>query len=164
MKQPEVWPVLDDYGLQKVPLRFYALLLLLLRPYISWVLVLTLPEAQRDMLRWVYPQQHDFIVSCLVALPVLLMLAALSQRKPKGQRAWRHIWRLGKPLMFIVAFTDLLLTLLHLPAQVMLDAPWRIAVPVLLLLGCCWLVWSKTLRLVFSEWPERATPVKSNSA
>lgn len=158
MKQPEVWPVLDDYGLQKVPLRFYALLLLLLRPYISWVLVLTLPEAQRDMLRWVYPQQYDFIVSCLVALPVLLMLAALSQRKPKGQRGWRHIWRLGKPLMFFVAFTDLLLTLQHLPDQVMLDAPWRIMVPVLLLLGCCWLVWSKTLRLVFSEWPD---PVNS---
>ena len=49
-----IWPVLDDYGLHKVPLRFYALLILLLRPYICWVMVLTLPQTQRDMLRWFY--------------------------------------------------------------------------------------------------------------
>ncbi|MDR6982344.1 hypothetical protein J2X32_000962 [Rheinheimera pacifica] len=154
MTQPPLWPVLDDNGLHKVPLRFYWLLLLLLRPYICWVLVLTLPQAQRDMLALFYPRQTDFILACAVAAPLLLLIAALSQRKAKGYAGWRHIWRFGRGLMLTVATVDLLLTILHLPAQVMLDAPWRILSPVLLFIGCLWLVRSRTLRAVFAEWPE----------
>lgn len=154
MTPPPLWPVLDDHGLHKVPLRFYWLLLLLLRPYISWVLVLTLPQAQRDMLALFYPQQADFILACIVAAPLLLLLAALSQRKPKGHNGWRHIWRFGRVLMLLVAVPDLVLTILHLPSQVMLDAPWRILSPLILFIGCLWLLRSRTLRAVFSEWPE----------
>ena len=149
-----LWPVLDDYGLHKVPLRFYWLLLLLLRPYICWVMVLTLPQAQRDMLSWFYPKQHDFIIACLVAVPLLLLVAAQSQRKPKGRKSWRHIWRFGRGILFTVAAADLVQTIMHLPDQVMLDAPWRILTPVLLLAGCIWLVCSRTLKAVFAEWPD----------
>jgi hypothetical protein len=162
MTQAPLWPVLDDYGLHKVPLRFYALLLLLLRPYICWVLVLTLPQAQRDMLALFYPQQSDFILACTVAAPLLLLVAAVSQRKPKGYAGWRYIWHFGRGLMLVVTAVDLVLTILHLPAQVMLDAPWRILSPVLLLIGCLWLLRSRTLKAVFAEWPEMdATERKS---
>ncbi|MDP2713820.1 DUF2919 family protein [Rheinheimera sp.] len=156
MSRAPLWPVLDDYGLHKVPLRFYWLLLLLLRPYICWVLVLTLPQAQRDMLALFYPQQADFILACLVAAPLLLLIAALSQRKPKGHRGWWHIWRFGRGILLLVALADLVLTIVDLPALVMLDAPWRIAAPVLLLAGVCWLLRSRTLRAVFAEWPDAA--------
>ncbi|MDX1390914.1 MAG: DUF2919 family protein [Rheinheimera sp.] len=161
MKQPSLWPVLDDYGLHKVPLRFYLLLLLLLRPYICWILVLTLPQAQRDMLRWFYPLQHDFIIACVVAAPLLLLLAALSQRKPKGKALWWHVWRYGRALMLLVALTDLVLTLIQLPAQVMLDAPWRIISPLFLFIGCVWLLRSRTLKAVFAEWPHTEAANKS---
>lgn len=160
MTKAPLWPVLDDYGLQKIPLRFYALLLLLLRPYICWVMVLTLPQTQRDMLRWFYPLQHDFIVACLLALPLLLLLAALSQRKPKGKQSFRHIWRFGRVILFTVATIDLVLSISQLPAQVMLDAPWRIITPVLLFLSVLWLSRSRTLAVVFAEWPD-ATPAKT---
>ena len=161
MSKAPLWPVLDDYGLHKVPLRFYWLLVLLLRPYICWVMVLTLPQAQRDMLSWFYPKQHDFIVACLVAAPLLLLVAAQSQRKPKGRAGWRHVWRFGRSIMLLVALADLTLTVWHLPSQVMLDAPWRIISPLLLLLACIWLLRSRTLRAVFAEWPE---PVKPTAA
>lgn len=151
-----IWPVLDDYGLHKVPLRFYALLILLLRPYICWVMVLTLPQTQRDMLRWFYPLQHDFIVACLLALPLLLLLAALSQRKPKGKRGFYRIWRFGRLILLSVAVTDFVLSVKQLPAQVMLDAPWRIVTPLLLGIAVLWLWRSRTLRLVFAEWPDVA--------
>lgn len=154
MTPQPLWPVLDDNGLHKVPLRFYWLLLLLLRPYICWVLVLTLPQAQRDMLALFYPRQADFILACAVAAPLLLLIAALSQRKPKGYAGWRHIWRFGRSLMLLVAVPDLILTILHLPSQVMLDAPWRILSPVLIMVGCLWLLRSRTLKAVFAEWPE----------
>ena len=160
MSRPPLWPVLDDYGLQKVPLRFYGLLLLLLRPYICWVLVLTLPQTQRDMLALFYPQQTDFMLACAVASPLLLLIAALSQRKPKGYAPWRKVWRLALPLMLLVAIADLVLTILDLPPQVMLDAPWRIVTPVLLSVSVLWLLRSRTLRLVFAEWPEPAQPLK----
>jgi len=154
MTRPPLWPVLDDYGLHKVPLRFYWLLLLLLRPYICWVLVLTLPQAQRDMLALVYPRQADFVLACAVAAPLLLLIAALSQRKPKGQKRWRHVWQYGRSLLLVVALTDLFLTILHLPSQVMLDAPWRIITPLLLTVSVLWLISSRTLRAVFAEWPD----------
>lgn len=156
MSKTPLWPVLDDYGLHKVPLRFYWLLVLLLRPYICWVMVLTLPQAQRDMLSWFYPKQHDFIVACLVAAPLLLLVAAQSQRKPKGRKGWRHIWRFGRSILLSVACIDLVLSIMHLPQQVMLDAPWRILTPLLLVAGCIWLLCSRTLKVVFSEWPEQA--------
>lgn len=155
MSKTPLWPVLDDYGLHKVPLRFYWLLVLLLRPYICWVMVLTLPQAQRDMLSWFYPKQHDFIVACLVAAPLLLLVAAQSQRKPKGRKGWRHIWRFGRSILLSVACIDLVLSIMHLPQQVMLDAPWRILTPLLLAAGCLWLLCSRTLKAVFSEWPEQ---------
>jgi hypothetical protein len=153
MKQYPIFPVLDDYGLHKVPMRLYWLLLLLLRPYISWVLVLTLPESQRDLLAVVYPLQFDFIIACAVASPLLLILVAISQRKPKGQAFWFHIWRQSRLMLLLVAVVDLVLTLQHLPDQVMLDAPWRILAPIALAVGILWLLRSRTLGLVFAEWP-----------
>jgi hypothetical protein len=161
MKQPALWPVLDDYGLQKIPLRFYWLLLLLLRPYICWILVLTLPQAQRSMLALFYPLQRDFILACSLAAPLLLLIAALSQRKPKGRAAWRYVWRFGRWIMLAVAVPDFVLTVLHLPSQVMLDAPWRIVSPLLLLIGSIWLLRSRTLKLVFTEWPEPVAEKKA---
>ncbi|MDP5135660.1 DUF2919 family protein [Rheinheimera baltica] len=159
MSKAPLWPVLDDYGLHKVPLRFYWLLLLLLRPYISWILVLTLPQDQRSMLALFYPLQRDFIIACAVAAPLLLLIAALSQRKPKGRRGWRHIWRYGGLIMLSVAVVDLVVSVSHLPSQVMLDAPWRIVSPLLLIIGCIWLLRSRTLKAVFAEWPEPIAPV-----
>ncbi|OEY70988.1 hypothetical protein BI198_07165 [Rheinheimera salexigens] len=134
-------------------MRLYWLLLLLLRPYISWVLVLTLPESQRDILSLIYPLQFDFIIACAIASPLLLILAAISQRKPKGQAWWFQVWRHSRIILLLVAIIDLLLTIKHLPDQVMLDAPWRILAPIAISVGILWLMRSRTLGLVFAEWP-----------
>lgn len=149
---PRLWP-LDDNGLIQIPRRFYWLLLLLLRPYICWVLVLTVPAQQKDLLSLFYPQKQDFMLACLIALPVLLLFAALSQRKPKGYRGWFHVWKRGRWLLLMVTTLDLLLTIQHLPSAVMLDAPWKIIMPVFLCIAALWLLRSVTLRKVFAEWP-----------
>lgn len=162
-KKYPVFPILDDHGLHKVPMRLYWLLLLLLRPFISWVLVLTLPKEQRDLLAYVYPLQQDFIIACIVASPLLLLVAAISQRKPKGQQVWFNVWRHSRIILLLVALTDLVLTLSHLPNQVMLDAPWRIMAPMAIFIGILWLLSSRTLGLVFAEWPV-ATDKKSEKS
>lgn len=148
------WPLLDKYGLTPIPLRFYWLLLLLLRPYLSWVLVLTLPPQQKDLLKLFYPQQQDFVMACLIALPVLLVVAALSQRSDKRSAGWRRVWRFSQPILFICCSADLLYTLYDLPADVILDAPWRLASVLALGLAVFWLLRSKTLPAIFREWPE----------
>ncbi len=43
---------------------------------------LTLPIEQRQLLSLIYPHSSDFIRACLISLPVLLVLAALTQRVP----------------------------------------------------------------------------------
>lgn len=148
------WPLLDKYGLTPIPQRFYWLLLLLLRPYLSWLLVLTVPAQQKDLLKLFYPYQQDFLIACVIALPVLLLVAALSQRSDKRSAAWRPVWRFSKPLLLVCCTADFAYTLFTLPADAILDAPWRIVSVVLLGLGLFWLLSSKTLPLVFREWPE----------
>lgn len=148
------WPLLDKYGLTPIPQRFYWLLLLLLRPYLCWVLVLTLPPQQKDMLKLFYPMQQDFIFACIIALPVLLVVAALSQRSDKRSAAWRPIWRYSWFLLFLSCSADLVFSCYGLPPSVILDAPWRIISALALLLGVFWLLRSKTLPMIFREWPE----------
>ncbi|WP_333608729.1 DUF2919 family protein [Arsukibacterium sp.] len=147
-------PLLDKYGLYPLPQRLYGLLLLLLRPYLCWVLALTMRGKEQDMLRLFYPQQDDFILACVLAAPLLLLLAAISQRTDKGFAPWRYIWQQGRWLLLAVTSLDLLLTIAALPDDVMLDAPWRMLSVVALIAGLIWLLCSKHLSLIFAEWPE----------
>lgn len=151
------WPLLDKYGLIPIPQRFYWLLIVLLRPYLSWVMVLTLPPQQKDLLKLFYPQQHDFIIACLIALPVLLVVAALSQRSDKRSAAWRHVWRHSKPILLLCCIADFAYTVADLPTDVILDAPWRLISVVALGLALLWLIRSSTLPVIFREWPEPVT-------
>ena len=155
-------PLLDADGLHRVPNRLYLLLLVLLRPYICWLLTLTLPVEQRSMLGWIYPHSDDFVRACLICLPVLLVLAALTQRVPydkklrrgRAKKFWFFIWRQGKWLLLVVTAVDLYWTISHLPAFVAVNAPWLLLAPVALLLALGWLLSSKKLPLIFQEWPE----------
>ncbi|KKO48847.1 hypothetical protein VT06_10080 [Arsukibacterium sp. MJ3] len=161
MKDNSAWPLLDNHGLQQIPLRFYGLLLLLLRPYICWVAELSMMRSQQSLLSQFYPRQHDFMLACLIALPLLLMVAALSQRRPKGQRFWFYLWRPGMWLLWLVTLADMVHSISGLDADVILDAPWRLLAPLLLLLAIIWLLLGKTLPVIFKEWPE-PEPAKAN--
>ena len=78
MKQYPDIPLLDQDGLHRVPLRFYAVLLLLLRPYLCWLVTLVMPEAERKVvLSFFYPLADDFVRAVLIAIPALLVLAAV---------------------------------------------------------------------------------------
>lgn len=153
MMTSRLWP-LDDHGLAQIPRRFYWLLLLLLRPYLCWVLVLTVPAQQQDLLGLFYPQKQDFMLACLIALPLLPLLAALSQRKPKGNKRWFYVWKQGRGLLLFTAFIDVVVTVMSLPKDVILDAPWKIVPVLLLCLAIIWLLLSKLLKTVFQEWPD----------
>jgi len=162
MNTQQYWPLLDSNGLLQIPMRFYALLLLLLRPYICWVAELSMFRSQHSLLGQFYPRQHDFLVACLIALPLLLLVAALSQRRPKGHRFWFYLWRPGLWLLWLVTLADFGHSISSLNGDVILDAPWRLVAPMLLIPAIIWLLFSKRLRLIFKEWPD-PIPTKSNS-
>ncbi|MBV2128765.1 DUF2919 family protein [Arsukibacterium indicum] len=153
MKTQQYWPLLDNNGLLQIPLRFYWLLLLLLRPYLCWVAELSMMRSQHSLLGQFYPRQHDFLVACLIALPLLLLVAALSQRRPKGHKFWFWLWRPGLWLLWLVTLADFAHSISGLDPDVILDAPWRLIAPVLLVLAMIWLACSKTLPPIFKEWP-----------
>lgn len=156
-------PLLDQDGLHRLPLRFYAVLLLLLRPYLCWLVTLVMPEPERKaVLSFFYPLPDDFIRATLIALPVLLILAATTQRVPydkklrrgRAKKFWFGLWRQGRWLLLGVAAVDLYWTITHLPAFVALNAPGLLLIVVALVLTIGYLLRSKKLPLVFSEWPE----------
>jgi len=154
-------PLLDPDGLYRIPNRFYLLLLLLLRPYLCWLLTLTFPAEQRQMLSLIYPHSSDFIRACLLSLPVVLVLAALTQRVPfdakqrrgRAKKFWFGIWRRSRWLLFTVCSLDLYWTVQHLPPYVTVQAPWLLLAPVLLLLALWWLWRNALLPHIFAEWP-----------
>lgn len=162
MSSQQNWPLLDSNGLLQIPLRFYALLLLLLRPYLCWVTELSMMRSQHSLLGQFYPRQHDFLLACLIALPLLLLVAALSQRRPKGQRFWFYLWRPGLWLLWLVTTADFAHSVSGLDGDVILDAPWRLIAPMLLVLAMLWLAFSKTLPAIFKEWPE-PVPAKNST-
>lgn len=162
---PEL-PLLDEDGLHRVPMRLYLLLLVLLRPYLCWIVTLTLPAEQRSMLSYIYPHSSDFVRACLIAIPVLLILVALTQRVPydkklkrgRAKRFWFAIWRHSRFALLLVIAVDLYWTVSHLPSYVSVNAPWLLLAPLALVLGLGWLLRSQRLPLVFAEWPEDKTP------
>lgn len=149
----QFYPLLDKYGLTRIPFRFYAVLLLVLRPYILWILVLTMPEGGDKLLATVYPKSNDFLTACLICAPLLLVVAALSQRKDKGHQPWFRIWRQSRWILLTVVAVDLVHSLTHLPNYVMLKAPWLLISPVLLVLSFWWLLKSPVMKQVVTEWP-----------
>lgn len=163
MKQYPDIPLLDQDGLHRVPLRFYAVLLLLLRPYLCWLVTLVMPEAERKaVLSFFYPLADDFIRAVLIAIPAVLVLAAVSQRVPydkkqrrgRAKKFWFALWRYGLWLLLAVASVDLYWTISHLPPYVALYAPGLLLIVAALGLSVLFLLRSKQLRLIFTEWPE----------
>ncbi|WP_430456222.1 DUF2919 family protein [Rheinheimera sp.] len=163
MKQYPDIPLLDQDGLHRVPLRFYAVLLLLLRPYLCWLVTLVMPEAERKaVLSFFYPLADDFVRAVLIAIPALLVLAAVSQRVPydkkqrrgRAKKFWFALWRYGLWLLLAVASVDLYWTISHLPPYVALNAPGLLLIVAALGLSVLYLLRSKQLRLIFTEWPE----------
>ncbi len=163
MKQYPDIPLLDQDGLHRVPLRFYAVLLLLLRPYLCWLVTLVMPEAERKaVLSFFYPLADDFVRAVLIAIPAILVLAAVSQRVPydkkqrrgRAKKFWFALWRYGRWLLLAVASIDLYWTISHLPPYVALNAPGLLLIVAALGLSLLYLLRSKQLRLIFSEWPE----------
>lgn len=163
MKQYPDIPLLDQDGLHRVPLRFYAVLLLLLRPYLCWLVTLVMPEAERKaVLSFFYPLADDFVRAVLIAIPALLVLAAVSQRVPydkqqrrgRAKKFWFALWRCGRWLLLAVASVDLYWTVSHLPPYVALNAPGLLLIVAALGLSVLYLLRSKQLRLIFTEWPE----------
>ena len=161
MMDPLRWP-LDDDGLVALPLRLYLVMLLLLRPVISWVLALTIPEQKGEMLAVLYPDQQQFLLACILTIPTLLLFAALSQRRPKGHPGWFKLWRYGKWLLLLNLLPDLWITIGALPKYAAVEQPWLLIAPSLLLLALAWLLRSQRLPVIFSEWPEPAAKNKSS--
>ncbi len=150
----DFYPLLDKHGLTRIPLRFYAVLLLLLRPFIVWILVLTMPEGGDRFLASVYPKANDFATACFIACPLLLVVMALSQRKEKSHKGWFKIWQYSRWIMLLVACVDLVHTVSHWPDHMILKSPELLAVPLFLLSGIMWLYSSPQLKQISNEWPE----------
>lgn len=172
-KRPQRLPMLDQDGLQLIPWRLKAIFCLCLRPYLVWLVTLTLPEAQRKaVLSFFYPASADFVRATLIAIPVLILLAALSQRVPFDQklkrgrqpRFWSAIWRQGWWLLPAVVAVDLYWTVSHLPAFVALRAPGLLLLVVLLGLALLYLLSSNTVRVVYREWPEAKADLQTLTA
>ena len=167
-------PRLDQDGLYRVPSRLYWLLVLLLRPYLCWVVTLAMPSDQRQILAWFYPVTTDFLRALIIAAPAILLMAVLSQRVPydpklrrgRARRFWFFCWRQSRWLLLINVLLDLYWTTQHLPAYVSVRAPWLLIAPIALLLALFYLLKSRQLPLLFSEWPEpkHQTTADDNSA
>lgn len=161
-KQYPDLPLVDADGLHRIPTRLYLYLLLLLRPYLLWVLALLMPQQQTDLLGFLYPYRDDFIQAVLVAIPAVLVLTAISQRVPydakqsrgRAKWFWFGVWRHSRVLLCLTAVADLSLLGRSLLLQGQAH-PALTAILALLLVGSTlWLLRNHQVGLVFAEWPD----------
>lgn len=156
---PEL-PLLDLDGLYRVPNRFYLVLLLLLRPFVLWIVALLMPQQQVDVMGSLYPYREDFFRAIAVSWPALLVIAAITQRVPfdpkksrgRAKTWWFGVWRHSRWLMSCVVLLDMA----NLYWFELHDASIHL-MPVCLLILLAWSLWwlwrNPIVGLMIQEWP-----------
>ncbi len=166
LKQYPDLPLLDADGLHRIPNRLYLWLLVLLRPYVFWIIALLMPQQQTDVLGFWYPYSDDFLIALAIGFPALLVLVAITQRVPldvkksrgRAKWLWYGIWRHSKWWLTLSVLADMSAVSYALTLQGQAHQPLNVLVVLLLAFGALWVVRSRQLTLVFAEWPEDKRP------
>ncbi|KQN54956.1 DUF2919 domain-containing protein [Erwinia sp. Leaf53] len=134
----------DDYdnkGQLRLPLSFWAILLLQARTWVLFVVAGASRQQGASLLELFYPDTHAFWLGLALGLPAAagLLLTGYRQRLPRLWQAWR--WVLCATLLVMLALQAALLWQGDEP-----PSPPVIGVMLLDVLALCALLWQRRLR------------------
>lgn len=144
----------DQQGYLKPPLGFYLLIILLLRPYIIWLLTIIDPSDDLGLITYVYPEKQHFLLGLLVGAGALMVLILLSLRRKTASIYAVKLWFKGQWWLWYSVLGDLLITLWLVKSTKFAFEPIYAGV----LLGLFFTIWyllkSRYIQDLFADWPE----------
>ncbi|MFT5162881.1 MAG: hypothetical protein ACI9FJ_001461 [Alteromonadaceae bacterium] len=102
----------DQHGYLKAPKGFYIVLLVLLRPYIVWVLSVANRKEPTALIEFLYPLKTDFFMGLATGAGALLVFAFSSLRRKEAYGWIPPCWKLSRWLLWVTLLADVVLTLI----------------------------------------------------
>ncbi|MBQ4814387.1 hypothetical protein A7985_24500 [Pseudoalteromonas luteoviolacea] len=148
---PEYW---DKYGVYRTPIGFNLTLIVLLRPFLIWLMSALTWRPDLDIMSLFFPSKSNFFVAIGIAAIALIPALVFSMRRPSSAARWGELWGYMRWPLLIAAFLDLGWLLMqaanghyqfsfYLASQIVLVS-WVIL----------YLINSRYLTCFFSDWPE----------
>jgi hypothetical protein len=146
----------DKHHYLKAPIGFYFLLLMLLRPYIIWVVSVANRSDATVLIQSLYPDKNDFFVGLISGIGALIVTVCFSQRRDKTFNWLPSFWQYSKPLLWLSLLVDLLLTMWVIKHSHYSFKIQYAAIFCGLFFSALYLFKSTRLTDFFANWPQEA--------
>jgi predicted ferric reductase len=148
---PEYW---DKNGLYRAPVGFILVLVLLLRPYILWLLTVATRREDLNFIAIFYPLKQQFFVALSIAVISLVISLCYILRRPNASQWPKYIWRYARWLLLINVMLDLAWSVIQIQNQYFSFSTGLATQLMLLCWAALYLIKSRYLSVYFAEWPE----------
>lgn len=147
----------DPQGYLKAPKGFYLLLVMLLRPYIIWVLSVANRQESTLLVESFYPLKSDFFIGLATGAGALLVFALSSLRR-KDAHVWLpRCWGYSGRLLWVSLLADISLTLYMVKSHHFAFENEQAVVFLGLFFSVLYLFKSRHLNDFLQDWPEDIT-------
>ncbi len=154
---PEYW---DKYGVYRAPIAFNLSLLVLLRPFLIWVLVAVSRQPELDLMSIFYHSKHDFFIAMGIASGALISAVVYSFRRPSSSPKIATLWRFMRYPMVLTACLDLGWLLWKAQLSYYQFSGFIAVQLVMVAWVILYLLKSQYLAYFFNDWPEHEPPKK----
>ncbi|MCF2860353.1 DUF2919 domain-containing protein [Pseudoalteromonas sp. SMS1] len=148
---PEYW---DKYGVYRTPLGFNLTLIVLLRPFLIWLMSALTWRPDLDIMSLFFPVKHHFFIAIGIATIALLPALVFSMRRPTSAVRWGTIWVYMRWPLVICAMLDLGWLLMQAANSHYQFSFYLASQIVLVSWVILYLINSRYLTCFFSDWPE----------
>lgn len=146
----------DKHHFLKAPVGFYFVLLMLLRPYIIWVMSVANRKDGTSFITMLYPDKNDFLVGLLTGIGALIVLLLFSMRRDKSFDWLPGVWKNSRWLLWVSLVADVALSLWIISNSNFTFKPEQAGGIFALLLCALYLFKNERLKDFFHNWPEEA--------
>lgn len=144
----------DKHHYLKPPIGFYFLLVVLLRPYIVWVMSIANREDSTVLLEMLYPNKFDFLTGLAIGSGAVLVTGMFSMRREKTFSWLPKVWGYSRYLLWASWFADLSLTLYLVKKAHFHFEPGLAGGLLALFFSSLYMIRSVHLKDFFNDWPE----------
>lgn len=143
----------DKHHYLKPPVGFYLLLLVLLRPYIIWVMSVANRNDTTVLLQSLYPNKYDFFTALAIGCGAVVVTAMFSFRREKTFAFLPKLWRKGPWFLWASWLADGLHSFYLVSKHHYNFEPALAASVLALFFTGLYLFKSQHLKDLFNDWP-----------
>ncbi|KZN33301.1 hypothetical protein N480_24015 [Pseudoalteromonas luteoviolacea S2607] len=148
---PEYW---DKHGVYRTPIGFNLTLIVLLRPFLIWLMSALTWRPDLDIMSLFFPAKSNFFVAISIAAIALLPALVFSMRRPSSSTRWGELWGYMRWPLLIAAVLDLGWLLMQAANGYYQFSFYLASQIVLVSWVTLYLIQSRYLTCFFSDWPE----------